>query len=74
MKNNSIKIRVKKKIGAISEGATVVIPVDHEGTPLDYFWRKKFKDAKIDDSIEILDKKDTIGSKASKTRETPKIK
>ena len=64
-----MRIRVKKAINKIQVGAIVNVPIDKEGTPLDYFWRKIFKDTIYDDSIEILDKKNTIDDKISKSSE-----
>lgn len=60
MSKYSVRIKIKKRINAIPAGAIVNVPINKEGTPLDYFWRKIFKDSKIDDCVEILDEKNTI--------------
>ena len=69
----SVRVKVKKKVGKIPKGTTATVPTDKEGTPLDYFWRKIFRDSKIDHSVEILDEKNTINTTQDKP-ETVKAK
>lgn len=74
MSKYSVRIKVKKRINAIPAGAIVNVPINQEGTPLDFFWRKIFKDSKIDDCVEILDEKHSIDTQASQSSEPVKVK
>lgn len=53
-----IKLRLNKDIksprGRIKKGSTVVLEVDSERQPLDFFWRRCLKEAQIDSCVEIL--------------------
>ncbi len=47
-------------------GQEVRVEVDHEGTPLDVFWRRRLRDSAIDGCCELVRRDDR--SKESKTR------
>lgn len=50
----SIDIKINKPFPDYQVGQIVTIQVDGDGTPLDYFWRRRLKDAKIDSCCEIV--------------------
>ncbi len=50
----SVNIRVLKNLGSYPADTTVEVLVDHEGTPLDYFWRRRLRDAETDKCCEIV--------------------
>lgn len=52
--SDMIKVRVNKKIPPHAPGDVVSVEVDHEGTPLDHRWQRRFKDAKIDGCCEVI--------------------
>lgn len=54
MKSITIKLNVPLK--GKKAGAEFPIMVDKAGTPLDLFWRKRVKDSKIDNCLEIVKK------------------
>lgn len=55
-----IEIKINKDLtspsGKYRAGTQLILFVDSEGTPLDYFWRSRLKDSAIDDCIEIVNK------------------
>ena len=55
--NKSIDIKLNTDLRGLKPGTTLKIKVDKEGTPLERYWRDRFKDAKVDNCIEVLAKK-----------------
>ena len=51
--SDTIKILIHRVAG-YSPGHTVIVAADHEGTPLDLFWRRRLRDAKRDNCCEVL--------------------
>ncbi len=49
-----VKVKINKPFGKYSAGATCTIEVDKKGTPLDPFWRSRFKDARSDGCVEVV--------------------
>ena len=49
-----IRVRVCKKIPPHEPGDVVSIAADHEGTPLDHQWQRRFKDAETDGCCEVI--------------------
>lgn len=50
-------IRIKVNAGSLPnfrQGEVVVVPSDDEGTPLDQYWRRRLKDAKVDNCCEVV--------------------
>ena len=74
MSKYSRRVKIIKKINKAPIGSLVIIPTDQHGTPYDPFWRKIFKDSKIDQCVEILDEKNTINTTQDKAeRDRAKI-
>ncbi len=53
-----MKIKLKVGFAGYAEGQEITID-DEDGIPTSYFWRRRLKDAKIDNSIEIVQNKPT---------------
>jgi len=70
----TIENKTKIDIHYLKPGGKKRIRVDSEGTPLDYHWRRRLKDAKIDGCIKIIDeKKETVkDKKKTKKKDTKK--
>ncbi len=49
-----LRIRVKRPIPGFFVGQIVNAQADAVGTPLEEMWRRRLKDAKIDDCCEIV--------------------
>lgn len=49
-----MKLKINKRVKGHAVGAVVDVPVDADGTPLDKFWRRRLKDAKIDECVEVV--------------------
>ncbi len=52
MKN--IRIQVKKQMANHSVGDIVHLDADDNGVPIDFFWRRRLRDAKMDGCCEIM--------------------
>ncbi len=49
-----IKIEVKKQMANHAVGDIVEVSADDNGVPLDFHWRRRLKDAEIDECCEIV--------------------
>lgn len=59
-----ITLEINKKILWYKPGNTIKLDTDIEGTPLDYFWRKKIRDSAVDNCVSVqVDKSKTKKSK-----------
>ena len=47
MADTIVKLKVVGTIPGYIEGQIVKVPADHEGTPLDFHWRRRLKDASV---------------------------
>ncbi len=56
-KRDTIRIKVNLPIRGFVVGQEVRVKVDREGTPLDATWRRRLRDAKIDNCCEIVTKR-----------------
>ena len=71
---NTIRIKVNGTLPPHPSGTVVNVPVDEEGTPLALYWRRRLKDAKVDNCCEVVLEvvpDDPISKKARKRREAP---
>ena len=50
-------IKLNAPLRGHAAGTELRIEVDKDGTPLERYWRDRFKDAKIDNCVEFVDKK-----------------
>ena len=53
-----MRIKLNTAVKSYAKGQEITIG-DEDGIPLDPFWRRRLKDAKIDKSIEIVQNKPT---------------
>ena len=51
-----MKIKLKVGFAGYAEGQEITIE-DNDGIPTSYFWRRRLKDAEIDNSVEIVQTK-----------------
>jgi len=49
-----IDIKINKPFLGYHVDQVIAIQTDKDGTPLDFFWRRRLKDAKIDNCCEIV--------------------
>lgn len=49
-----IRIRVNGTLPGYPPKQTVAVEADSEGTPLSEYWRRRLKDAKIDNCCEVV--------------------
>lgn len=49
-----MKIQINKSIPGFEEGTIIDVTTDSKGTPLDIFWRRRLKDAVLDNCCEIV--------------------
>lgn len=63
-----MKIKLNTAMKGYAKGQEITIG-DENGIPLDPFWRRRLKDAEIDNSIEIVQTKATQKSKKTQTKE-----
>lgn len=61
--SREVNILIKKKLPPHNVGDEVKIPVDEGGIPLDKYWRRRLRDSKIDNCIEIKEKRDESRAK-----------
>jgi hypothetical protein len=52
---STVKIKLNKNINGMKAGKILKIAVDDYGTPVEAYWRRRFKDMKIDRCIEVVD-------------------
>jgi len=50
----TIKLKLNKPMAGYEEGREVAIDVDRNKVPLKRFWRRRLKDAKTDNCVEIV--------------------
>ena len=48
-----MKLKINK-VSGYAAGAVIDIQTDSGGIPLDKFWRKRLKDAALDDCVEVV--------------------
>ena len=46
-----MKIEILKAFGVFKEGETLEVETDKNGTPASRYWRRRFRDCKIDNSF-----------------------
>lgn len=51
---NDIDLKLNKPMAGYEAGRTVTVQADPSGVPLDRFWRRRIKDAKIDNCLEVI--------------------
>jgi hypothetical protein len=52
------EIKINKAVGGYNVGDIVKVAVDKAGTPIKRYWRDRFKDANIDNCVEVVSGKD----------------
>lgn len=52
------QLKLNAELAGHPSGSIIPIRTDKDGIPLDRYWRDRVKDAKIDDCVKILSKKE----------------
>ena len=61
---SQIKLKLNQPMAGYEAGHTVTVQTDDSGVPLEKFWRRRIRDAKIDNCVEVV--------KASKPKQEKK--
>ena len=56
-KTKFIELKLNAALRGHDAGTTVKIRVDGKGIPLDFYWRERIKDSKIDNCVSLVGKK-----------------
>lgn len=54
-----MEVKILKPILKYKVGDVVTVVCDEKGTPKDRYWRKRFKDAEIDNCLQKIEEKKT---------------
>jgi len=49
-----LRIKINKPLPGYEVGRIIEVASDNEGTPLDFYWRRRLKDAESDGCCEIV--------------------
>lgn len=49
-----IKLKLNMAMAGYEAGRTVTVQTDASGVPLEKFWRRRLKDATIDNCVEVI--------------------
>ena len=49
-----MKLKLNNPLAGYEAGRTVSIQTDANGVPLEKFWRRRIRDAKIDNCVEVV--------------------
>lgn len=49
-----MKLKLNQPLAGYEVGREVTIQTDRNGVPLEKFWRRRLKDAKIDNCVEVV--------------------
>lgn len=49
-----MKLRLNQPLAGYEVGREVTIQTDRNGVPLEKFWRRRLKDARIDNCVEVV--------------------
>ena len=58
--SRKVTIKLNAPLRGYAAGTELRIEVDKDGTPLERYWRDRFKDAKTDKCVELADKKSFV--------------
>ncbi len=50
----AIKLKLNQPMLGYAAGREVTIQTDKDGVPLEKFWRRRLKDAEIDNCVEVI--------------------
>ncbi len=71
-KRGTIRVKVNLPTRGFVVGQEVHVKVDREGTPLDVAWRRRLRDAKIDNCCEIVKTRLAKGPEKPATESKPR--
>lgn len=66
---NKIKVKVLSDIPGYAAGVVLNLDADENGTPYSQFWRRRLRDAKTDNCLEIQKEPTKLKPSKSKTPE-----
>jgi len=49
-----MKLKLNQPMAGYEAGRTVTVQTDASGVPLEKFWRRRLRDAKIDNCVEVI--------------------
>jgi len=49
-----MKLKLNQPMAGYEAGRTVTVQTDASGVPLEKFWRRRLRDAKIDNCVEVV--------------------
>jgi len=49
-----MKLKLNQPMKGFDAGRTVTVQTDTSGVPLEKFWRRRLRDAKIDNCVEVI--------------------
>ncbi len=49
-----MKLKLNQPMKGYETGRTVTVQTDADGVPLEKFWRRRLRDAKIDNCVEVV--------------------
>lgn len=64
MTSTNMKIKLNQPMAGYEAGREVTIQTDRAGVPLEKFWRRRLKDAEIDNCVEVVN-----ASKSKKSKQ-----
>lgn len=50
----TVQIKINKPFHVYKKGQIVNVSMNNDGLPLSLYWRRRFKDAKIDNCLELI--------------------
>ena len=54
-----LNLNIKKEGKVFTKGSVIDVEADSNNIPLDRFWRRRLIDSRIDNCVEIIEKKET---------------
>jgi len=70
-KQPTMEIKVNKELGLHKAGETVHVPINKWGKPTDRFWRKRLRDAPIDNCVTVVEPSEPEPKR--RRRQNPKL-
>ncbi|HDY66293.1 MAG TPA: hypothetical protein ENH85_00725 [Candidatus Scalindua sp.] len=65
---NRLRVKLNADLGQFKKGAIIELVVDENGMPMQRFWYRRFKDAKIDNCIEVIEEEKNTGGTIKKSK------
>ncbi len=56
---NKVELKVNRSMNGVHAGSVIKIEVSRGGIPIDPFWRKRVRDSKRDNCVEVIKETET---------------